>query len=212
MVELLVGANPCVRGPNDHLYGAMLESAAVPSSRGDDAPVTIPVACSVLEAEGYNVEVASNGVEAAARLQTPPEPALVLLDLMMPVMDGITLLRELEQHAELSKIPIIVMTAASKTPETSGLRYPMLRKPFALEELLHSVTTYAPRLWDDEEAVTDARAGLTAPVALRDTTRERCVECLERAAIRCPRCGEALCLTCFDADHGRHCAEGRAFT
>ena len=84
-----------------------------------------------LETEGYTVEAAANGIEALERLKTPPRPALILLDLAMPLMDGMTLLAELERRKQLAGIQVVVMTAASASVETSTLPYPLLRKPFA---------------------------------------------------------------------------------
>jgi CheY-like chemotaxis protein len=69
---------------------------------------------------------------------------VLLLDLMMPLMDGMTLLVELERRKELVDIQVVVMTATSASVETSTLPYPLLRKPFALEALLEIVAMYLP--------------------------------------------------------------------
>ena len=98
----------------------------------------------ILEEEGYLVDVASNGIEALKRIPVLPRPAVLLLDLMMPVMDGMTLLAELERRKELVGIQVVVMTAASASVETSTLPYPLLRKPFALAALLEIVAMYLP--------------------------------------------------------------------
>jgi two-component system chemotaxis response regulator CheY len=121
----------------------------------DDDEGLRTTARTVLEDEGYIVELAANGVEALKFLQDSAPPVLVLLDLMMPLMNGLALIRELEARAELARIPVVIMTAASVSLETSSLRYPLLRKPFNLEALLDFVTSYAPSLWNDTEATTE---------------------------------------------------------
>jgi CheY-like chemotaxis protein len=122
----------------------------------DDDPDTLEVARLVLEDEGYQIEVAANGLAALERLRSPERPpVLLLLDLMMPGVDGVTVLRELERSAELPRIPVVIMTAATATAETSALPYPLLRKPFTVDELIRVVSQYCPRLWDEEEASTE---------------------------------------------------------
>jgi CheY-like chemotaxis protein len=109
----------------------------------------------VLEEEGYSTEEATNGQEALDRLGRTPRPALVLLDLMMPVMDGRTLLLELEAHPELAALRVVVLTASAVDEASSTLRVPLLRKPVEVGALLRIVEQYSPRFWDDEEPTTD---------------------------------------------------------
>jgi CheY-like chemotaxis protein len=108
----------------------------------------------ILVEEGYLVEGAVNGRDALARLNRPPLPALVLLDLMMPVMDGQTFLGEIEARPDLAALPIVILTASDVNEASSTLKAPMLRKPVGVEALLTMVEQYAPRFWD-EEALTD---------------------------------------------------------
>ena len=136
----------------------------------DDDEAIRNTARSILEDEGYAVELASNGAEALTHLQTSSPPELLLLDLMMPVMNGLALLRELEAHTELATIPVVIMTAASVSLETSSLRYPILRKPFKLDTLLEFVTSYAPWPWDDDE-VTEQSVGDKSVTPLTDISR-----------------------------------------
>ena len=158
---------------------------------------------SVLEDEGYTVDVAPDGLAALRRLQRRPRPALLLLDLMMPVMNGETLLRKLESKSEFQTLPVIIFTAASATAETSGLRYPLLRKPFSVQQLLELVTTYLPRFWDDDETTTNKEI----PALLRDTPRAACMGCRGRATVRCAQCGVAFCSKCFGPGHGGRCVQ-----
>ncbi|HEY2513444.1 MAG TPA: response regulator [Polyangiaceae bacterium] len=158
---------------------------------------------SVLEDEGYTVDVAPDGLAALRRLHCRPRPALLLLDLMMPVMNGETLLRTLESKSEFRELPVVIFTAASPTAETSGLRYPLLRKPFSVQSLLELVTTYLPRFWDDDETTTNKEI----PALLRDTPRAACAGCSGRASIRCAQCGVAFCSRCFGPGHGGRCVQ-----
>jgi CheY-like chemotaxis protein len=70
----------------------------------------------ILEKEGYAVIEARNGKEALARLDEF-SPGLILLDLMMPEMDGFELVEELRHHEAWRQIPILVVTAKDLTPE-----------------------------------------------------------------------------------------------
>ncbi len=172
----------------------------------------------VLEDEGYSVDVASNGRVALERLRSFPLPTLILVDLMMPVMDGPSLLGELEASAEHAGIPVVVMTASSPDSRTSGLRYPLLRKPFKLDDLMRLVTDCAPRLWDEEEPTEETSIVSERPVpplkasaaradgkADDSTAKVRCVNCNLHASVRCVGCGEGFCRRCLDAGPSGRC-------
>ena len=64
-----------------------------------------------LELEGFTVEVAANGKQALERLNAGVHPCVILLDLMMPVMDGWQFAAELRRHEAWREIPVIVVTA-----------------------------------------------------------------------------------------------------
>ena len=99
----------------------------------------------VLGDEGYAIAEASNGLEALERLQQAPLPAVILLDLMMPVMDGYTLSRKMQAQSTLASIPVIVVTAGGNCAEVRnkiGVR-DCLHKPIDLDRLLASVGRYA---------------------------------------------------------------------
>ena len=81
----------------------------------DDAP-TAELVRRTLEAEGWTVRVARNGREGLARYDEAP-PSLVLLDLMMPEMNGFEFLEALRAAPRLSAAPVIVVTAKDLTPE-----------------------------------------------------------------------------------------------
>jgi CheY-like chemotaxis protein len=164
----------------------------------DDDPDSRETARMVLEDEGYRVDVASNGSVALERLRSSPAPTLILVDLMMPVMDGSRLIDELEASSDHAGIPVVVMTASGPDSKTSALRYPVLRKPFTLDALMRIVTECAPRLWDEEEPTDETR--LASERAGPDSTAKvRCAKCDLPAAARCVRCGEGFCRKCLDA-------------
>jgi CheY-like chemotaxis protein len=71
----------------------------------------------VLRHHGYEVECATNGLDALQRLQEQPRPSLILLDVMMPYMDGLEF-RSLQRATRATAdIPVIVITAVGMRPE-----------------------------------------------------------------------------------------------
>lgn len=89
----------------------------------------------ILEMHGYIVSCVSNGKEAIELLIRGPSPTVILLDLMMPVMDGFEFLKTVEKGTLANGIPIIVMTAArNKALEVK--KYTTLLKPFDVTKLL----------------------------------------------------------------------------
>ena len=95
-----------------------------------------------LELEGFAVWTAANGEQALQRLAGGARPDLIVLDLMMPVMDGWQFREEQIRRAELAQIPVIVVSAAGRDriEEIDADAY--LLKPVDLEELLERVTEY----------------------------------------------------------------------
>ncbi len=117
----------------------------------------------LLEDEGYSVIEARNGAVALEWLRRGARPAILLVDLMMPIVDGRTLLEEIESSTELASLPVVVMTAADCDALTSALRYPLLRKPFDIDALLQAISAYVPRIWDDDELPTEEHPVLPPP-------------------------------------------------
>ncbi len=99
----------------------------------DDTPENLEILSVRLEANGYRVETAEDG-EEGLRCARVLEPDLILLDIMMPKMDGFAVVRELKQDPALCTIPVILVTARSDTRdiiqglEAGGDDY--LTKPF----------------------------------------------------------------------------------
>jgi len=106
----------------------------------DDDPDLLDVTSFVIENEGMAVETARNGQEALARLGTGRLPALVLLDLMMPVMNGWEFLAEVAKDPQLLEVPVVVLTAGEHTEIPGALA--VLSKPMDLKELLRVVERY----------------------------------------------------------------------
>jgi two-component system chemotaxis response regulator CheY len=107
----------------------------------DDEDVREAVA-TILMDEGYLVVTASHGREALDVLTSGARPCLVLLDLMMPIMDGWQVLEEMQQHAAMATIPVIVLSASRDLgpPAPNVLRY--LKKPIGLDVLLREVEAH----------------------------------------------------------------------
>ena len=95
-----------------------------------------------LELEGYHVELASNGKQALERLNAGVHPCVILLDLMMPIMDGWQFRRQQVQDRDLAEIPVIVVSAAGKERIAEIDANAYLSKPVDLEKLLERVTQY----------------------------------------------------------------------
>jgi CheY-like chemotaxis protein len=105
----------------------------------DDDAGSLAALADVLSMEGYSVETMSNGREALDHLHTPDAlPALIILDLFMPVMDGWQFLAEMKANARLSnpRIPVIVVTALKAKVDADAI----IRKPIDLERFLHTVS------------------------------------------------------------------------
>jgi CheY-like chemotaxis protein len=96
----------------------------------------------VLATEGYEVLTAHNGAEGLKRLGEAL-PDLVLLDLMMPVMDGREMLRRMREDPRLKDIPVIIMSAGRISDEERRAACATLPKPFDLDNLLRTLSEHA---------------------------------------------------------------------
>lgn len=106
----------------------------------DDDPDLLEVTRFVLEGEGFGVETANDGAEALELLRAGTLPDLVLLDLMMPVMNGWQFLEEIAKTPSFKAVPIVVLTAAGSV-EVHGAEE-ILRKPIDLKVLVAAVERY----------------------------------------------------------------------
>lgn len=111
----------------------------------DDHASNIQAVVEVLSDEGYNVKYAENGTEAVNLVKTE-DFDLILLDIMMPIMDGYEVCRNLQEDEKSKDIPIIFLTARTdiqsvkKAFSVGGLDY--INKPFNIDELLARVKTH----------------------------------------------------------------------
>ncbi len=112
----------------------------------DDDVRNIFALSSVLERRGMDVITAGTGREAIAKLDSTPDVAIVLMDNMMPEMDGYETMRVIRQNVSLQRLPIIALTAKAmkgdreKCLEAGASEY--LAKPVNTEQLLSSL-----RMW-----------------------------------------------------------------
>jgi CheY-like chemotaxis protein len=112
----------------------------------DDDVRNIFALSSVLERRGMDVITAGTGREAIAKLESTTDVAIVLMDIMMPEMDGYETMRVIRQNASLQRLPIIALTAKAmkgdreKCLEAGASEY--LAKPVNTEQLLSSL-----RMW-----------------------------------------------------------------
>lgn len=108
----------------------------------DDDPSTLDIVKTYLESEGYRVALARDGKEALALMETV-RPALVLLDVMMPGMDGWEVARVIKNHPDYAGVRVVMLTARSDfSDKQEGLRAgadDYIVKPIRLEELGQSV-------------------------------------------------------------------------
>ncbi|NCC72732.1 MAG: response regulator [Sphingobacteriia bacterium] len=111
----------------------------------DDIPKNIELAANILQAKNYNITFATSG-EAALEKVKSIDFDLILLDVMMPGMDGFEVCRLLKENSNTKDIPIIFLTAKSETEnivkgfELGAVDY--VTKPFSTEELLARVKTH----------------------------------------------------------------------
>lgn len=106
----------------------------------DDADLREMMA-QLLTLEGYRAETVSNGREALKFLHEGPPPDLILLDLMMPVMDGWEFRKVQQGEPALAKVPVVVLTALDQAQaRAEGLNgVDFLKKPLDFDRLLEIV-------------------------------------------------------------------------
>lgn len=111
----------------------------------DDDPMDIDILRSILESD-YRLTIAIDGKTGLKRAHATPPPDLILLDVMMPEMDGFELCERLKDDPELSEIPVIFVTAKDKpTDETKGFNMgavDYIAKPFNTPVVLARVKTH----------------------------------------------------------------------
>ncbi|HUS68255.1 MAG TPA: response regulator [Kofleriaceae bacterium] len=96
-----------------------------------------------LQDHGYLVRTATNGQEALEVMSGDQVPCVVILDLIMPVMNGREVYERMQQDARLATVPVIVSTS---DPSRAPAGVPTLRKPYDLRRLLAVVQTHCTPL------------------------------------------------------------------
>jgi CheY-like chemotaxis protein/CHASE3 domain sensor protein len=104
---------------------------------------------SLLEPKGASIEIARNGREALESLARNPNLDLVLMDIMMPEMDGLTAMREIRKRPEWKKLPIIALTAKAMRDDqekclAAGAN-DYIAKPLDVEKLMSLVRVWMPK-------------------------------------------------------------------
>ena len=111
----------------------------------DDNPANIGLLSEALERKGHEILAASDG-DSGVRIAGLAKPALILLDVMMPLLDGMATCRKLKMTDAIRDIPVIFITARQDTESVlSGFRsgaVDYIHKPFHLEEVLSRVETH----------------------------------------------------------------------
>ncbi len=170
----------------------------------DDNPTNLHVLLETLESAGFEVMVATDGRQALQRAALG-DPDLILLDVVMPDLDGFQTCRRLKDDAELRHIPVIFMTALHDTREkltafaAGGIDY--ITKPFEHDEVLVRVRTHLTlrRLQHDLQArnrqleattaqlrtITTALTGFLETDSLAETSTLLLDGALRHAASRC---------------------------
>jgi CheY-like chemotaxis protein len=97
----------------------------------------------LLEAEGYDVIPASHGRQALEYLQSVADdhlPNLVVLDILMPLVDGAQVLETMRRDARLAAIPVVVLSAAARERPAGAAAF--LRKPIPLQKLFSTIRDF----------------------------------------------------------------------
>ncbi len=106
----------------------------------DDLRLTV---CSLLRDEGMKVAAMANGVEALDWLHAHEPPAVILLDLMMPKMNGVQFRQAQRAEPDLANVPVVLMTASRARQHIDAVDADdVLHKPLELEKLLSVLGRY----------------------------------------------------------------------
>jgi len=108
----------------------------------DDEPSIREICADVLSSEGYQVSTAKNGREAVEMVAHEPVD-LVLMDIMMPVMDGLSACKAIKADERSRDVPVVIMSAAhnlrERVAEVQGIAAAVVPKPFDFDQLLETV-------------------------------------------------------------------------
>ncbi len=111
----------------------------------DDMEDNICLLSMLLESEGYQVDSATSGEEALVKIEAAP-PNLVLLDVMMPGINGFQVIEQIRKKPQLAKLPIVLLTAHAEVDFAKGIMVGadgFFRKPIDLDALVKQVEALA---------------------------------------------------------------------
>jgi two-component system sensor histidine kinase/response regulator len=158
----------------------------------DDTPVNIDILVDLLE--GYQTKIAINGKDAIETALDGDPPDLILLDIMMPEMDGYEACRQLRQHEKTREVPVIFITAKDmkddivKGFEAGGQDY--VTKPFDANELMARVKTQL-ELKASRDQLKTVNQWLEEKVAERTKELQQAYERIEQANIELGKLDES---------------------
>ena len=115
----------------------------------DDDPGCRKLTSRILSLHGHRPICAANGVEALGVLKENGPVDLVLLDLMMPVMDGFTFVNVVREDPAWAGLPVIVVSgiadnAITKRVQESGVQGYLIKSRYGIDDLLEQVRTHVP--------------------------------------------------------------------
>ncbi len=107
----------------------------------DDDPAIVKLVKSILEAEGFDVDTASDGIDALVKVKEV-KPSLIVLDIMMPELNGYDVCHKIKFDSPYKEIPILLLTSRdqeidSRIGQMMGIRY--LQKPLKRETFLAEI-------------------------------------------------------------------------
>jgi len=150
-VEQMLAKDPAARHQTPAEVAASLAALTVPMERRillveDDETIRADLAAA-LRARGFAVDLAENGSDALERLRSGPRPALIVVDLIMPVMNGWDFLRVKREDPGLASIPVVIVSATDPERDLAVAlgAADYVRKPFAPDQLAHRVAELATR-------------------------------------------------------------------
>src|SRR5690606_33689367 len=136
-----------MRGPSMNMLSQDDETILIV----DDMPQNLYVLGELLKSKGYTVRAANSGGAALRMAEQEPRPGLILLDIMMPEMDGYEVLRQLRSNPATEEIPVIFLTALNDTHnEENGLNLgasDYITKPIKSAVVLARVRTQLEAKW-----------------------------------------------------------------
>jgi DNA-binding response OmpR family regulator len=112
----------------------------------DDDPMIRNLVKSILENEGYTINMAEDGLQGIEHIAAQARPVkygLIILDVVMPGMNGLEVLSKLKESSDTSKIPVLMLTGESKAEDimsgySTGADY-YITKPFTRQQLLYGL-------------------------------------------------------------------------